>query len=415
VKRPPSLHDVRAGLSRRSNDPIFWNDVVQLFKTVAAAVIAWVVATSVLDLPQPFLAPWAALLVVHATVYRTFSQGARQVAATGLGVVLAWAVGGALGLDTVAVAVALVVGLVIGALTWFEDQETTIAATALVVLTTGFSQNDSMLVSRLLDTGIGIGVGLLVNAVVWPPLRRRTAITAIDKVDDRIGRLLTRMYDDLRVHPGTPLTPDTVAEWVEETRALDGNLDDAWSLVRQAQESARMNPRRSARQVRQPQQWFSLLHRMEQAVAEQRSMARTLGRSLERGEEWHETFRDGWLRLLADAGRAIQDADSDALVDARSRIDDLARDLEQLDPLPLLWPEYGALLFNLRNVVDTMDEVAAANPLGQPPLPVRLPAPALRRDGDQAVRPTGSVPADGLTNEDRAGLDAPSTSGSSSR
>lgn len=176
-----------------------------------------------------------------------------------------------------------------------------------------------------------------------------------------------------------------------------------------------MNPRRSARQVRQPRQWFTLLHRMEQAVAEQRSMARTLGRSLERGEEWHETFRDGWLRLLADAGRGIQDADSDALVDVRGRIDDLARDLEQLDPLPLLWPEYGALLFNLRNVVDTMDEVAAANPLGQPPLPVRLPAPALRRDGDQVVGQGGSVPADGLTNEDRAGLDAPSTSGSSSR
>ncbi|QIK65353.1 hypothetical protein G7072_02470 [Nocardioides sp. HDW12B] len=411
MKRPPSLHDVRAGLRRRSNDPIFWNDTVQLFKTVAAAVIAWVVATSVLDLPQPFLAPWAALLVVHATVYRTFSQGARQVAATGLGVVLAWAVGGALGLDTVSVAVALVVGLVIGAVTWFEDQETTIAATALVVLTTGFSQNDSMLVSRLLDTGIGIGVGLLVNAVVWPPLRRRTAVTAIDKVDDRIGRLLTRVHDDLRRHPGTPLQQETVAEWVEETRALDGDLDNAWSLVRQAQESARMNPRRSARQVRQPQQWFSLLHRMEQAVAEQRSMARTLGRSLERGEEWHETFRDGWLRLLEEAGRAVQDADSEALVDVRGRIDDLARDLEQLDPLPLLWPEYGALLFNLRNVVDTMDEVAAANPLGQPPLPVRLPAPVLRRDGTAV----GSVPADGLTNEDRAGLDAPSASGSGSR
>ena len=410
VKRPPTPHDVRAGLRRRSNDPIFWNDALQLFKTVAAAVIAWVVATSVLDLPQPFLAPWAALLVVHATVYRTFSQGARQVAATGLGVVLAWAVGGALGLDTVAVAVALVVGLVIGALTWFEDQETTIAATALVVLTTGFSQNDSMLVSRLLDTGIGIGVGLLVNAVVWPPLRRRTAITAIDKVDDRIGRLLTRMHDDLRRHPGTPLQQETVEEWVEETRALDGNLDDAWSLVRQAQESARMNPRRSAREVRQPKQWFALLHRMEQAVAELRSMARTLARSLERAEEWHQTFRDGWLRLLADAGRGIQDADSEALVDVRGRIDDLARDLEQLDPLPLL-SEYGALLFNLRNVVDTMDEVAAANPLGQPPLPVQLPAPALRRDG----APGGSVPADGLTNEDRAGLDAPSSSAAASR
>ena len=32
-----------------------------------------------------------------------------------------------------------------------------------------------MLLSRLADTGVGIGVGLVVNAVVWPPLRRRMA------------------------------------------------------------------------------------------------------------------------------------------------------------------------------------------------------------------------------------------------
>ena len=49
-----------------------------------------------------------------------------------------------------------------------------------------------------LGQAIGIGVGLLVNAVVWPPLRRRTAITAIDRVDDRIGQLLSRMAEELR-------------------------------------------------------------------------------------------------------------------------------------------------------------------------------------------------------------------------
>lgn len=394
---PPSLHHLRAGLRRRSQDPIFWNDQVQLAKTVAAAVIAWVVATSVLDLPQPFLAPWSALLVVHATVFRTFSQGARQVAATALGVVLAWLVGDALGLDTFSVAIALALGLLVGAFTWFEDQETTIAATALVVLTTGFSQDDSMLVSRLLDTGIGIGVGLLVNAVVWPPLRQRTAIAAIDKLDDSIGQLLTRMHDEL----SEGVDESTVDGWVEETRSLDGDLDDAWALVRQAQESARMNPRRSAREVRQPKQWFSLLRRMEQAVAEQRSMARTLGRSFERGGRWDPVFRDGWLDLLRDAGQAIQDASSEDLRVVRAGLDDLAADLEHLEPLPALWPEYGALLFNLRNVVDTMDEVAAANPLGQPPLPVRVPTLALR-GGSRAA------PVRTLTNEDRAGLDAPS-------
>ena len=177
----------------RVHDPVLWNDVTQLVKTVLAAVLAWVLATEVFSLPQPFLAPWAALLVVHATVYRTFSQGLRQVTAAVVGVVLAWGVGNTLGLDTASVALVLALGLAIGATPWFGDEATTVAATALVVLATGFSQDDSMLLARLGDTAIGIVVGLLVNAAVWPPLRRRTAVAAIDRIDDRIGGLLVDM------------------------------------------------------------------------------------------------------------------------------------------------------------------------------------------------------------------------------
>ena len=79
----------RERVDDRIGDPIWWNDVLQLSKTVLAAVAAWVIAASVLDLAQPFLAPWAALLVVHASVYRTFSKGMQQVAATVVAVLLA--------------------------------------------------------------------------------------------------------------------------------------------------------------------------------------------------------------------------------------------------------------------------------------------------------------------------------------
>src|SRR5687767_8893985 len=98
-------------LGERLRDPIFWNDVVQLVKTVVAAVIAWILAANVLELPQPFLAPWAALLVVHATVYRTFSRGMQQVAGAVVAVLLASLVGNLLGLDATAVAVLLVLAL----------------------------------------------------------------------------------------------------------------------------------------------------------------------------------------------------------------------------------------------------------------------------------------------------------------
>lgn len=347
------------------SNPVFWSDVTQLVKTVAAAVIAWVVATSVLSLPQPFLAPWSALLVVHATVYRTFSQGARQVGAAVLGVVLAWAVGNALGLDPLAVAVALTIGLAVGALPWFEGQSTTVATTALVVLATGFSDNDNVLISRLADTGIGIGVGLLVNLVVWPPLRRRTAVVAMDALDDRIGELLTTMADDLR---GT-VDEETVEGWVDRTRDIDEELDRAWWLVRQARESALLNPRRPAHELREPRQWIELLHRLEQGVAELRSMARTIAIGL--GESaWSEEFGAGFVELLRDAGEAVTRADGDAIVGTRRRLDALVERSGKDAPADL-WPVYGGLIINLRNILASMEEVARANPLSQPPLPFR--------------------------------------------
>lgn len=355
----------------RLRDPVFWTDIVQLVKTVVAATLAWVLATRMLGLEQPFLAPWAALLVVNTTVFKTFNQGGRQVAATVLGVVVASAIGQTMGLDTLSLAIVLAAGLALGSWRWMEGQETTVAATALVVLTAGASGDDMILLARLADTAIGIGVGILVNLMVWPPLRRRTAISAMNGIDDAIGVLLVEIADGIEAGPDDEL----VESWVERTRDLDRDLDEAWALVRQARESARLNPRGSAKAWRDPSEWQGLLRRMEQAVAECRSLARTLGLSLSSGREWHPQFRNQFAGVLRRSGYAIEEADPQPLEAARATLDDLVAELSDAGLDPQLWPEYGGVLINLRNVLAAMDEVARVNPLGQPPLPL----PARRR------------------------------------
>jgi uncharacterized membrane protein YccC len=355
----------RRGAHEKLRDPVFWTDAIQLVKTVAAAVIAWYLATAVFGLSQSFLAPWSALLVVHATVYRTFSQGAVQVGAAVLGVLSAWAVGNLMGVDVWSVAVVLVVGLAIGALPWFEGQTTTIAATALIVLTTGFANNDFMLLSRLADTGIGIGVGLVVNALVWPPLRRRTAVAAMDALDDDIGRLLVDMAEEVK----KGVSEACVDEWVKRTRELDDAIDHAWSLVRQASESARMNPRRAAGELKDPQQWIDLLRRTDQAVAEIRSMARTHSHALADHQEWQPDFRDALVTVMHAGGSALMEADREAIEDCRRSLDDLVDMVAERDPISNLWPVYGGIVINLRNIFEAMGPVADANPMTQPPTP----------------------------------------------
>jgi uncharacterized membrane protein YccC len=356
------LERLHARLRGVIRDPMQWTEWLQLVKTVVAAVIAWLLAARVFELPQSFLAPWSALLVVHATVYRTFSRGLRQVAAAVLGVLLAWAVGNLIGLDTVAVSVLLAVGLGIGATRWFADETTAVAATGLIVLTTGFSTHDQVLLDRLFGTFIGIVVGLVVNLIVWPPLRDYSAARAIDAIDDGVGRLLRDMAEELH----GPCGEDQVATWVDRTRDLDQDIDAAWALLRQAKESSRLNPRRAAAGLRATDVYVQILRDNEQAVAESRSMARSLGHSIEAVNEWEPVFRDRWLALLGEAGEAIGVPDSARVTQVRADLNRLADDLSTEELSARHWPEYGALLMNLRNVVTSMDRVAEQNPVVLP-------------------------------------------------
>jgi hypothetical protein len=161
--------------------PVAWTDVLQIVKTVVAAVAAWVIAHQVFALPQPFLAPWAALLVVHATVYRTFWRGATQVA-------------------------------------------TTVVTTALIVLTTGSSDQDHVLLARLFDTAIGVVVGVVVNAMVWPPLRGLTAARPSRACPAVSGGCCT-ISAGLR--DGS--ADGHVEDWVRRTEDLDVEVDEAWA------------------------------------------------------------------------------------------------------------------------------------------------------------------------------------------
>ena len=179
-----------AAVRDRLRDPVLWGNAFLLVKAAGAAVLAWVVARSVLGLAQPFLAPWAALLTVHATVYRTSRaarsrslrvprRAARLRRRRGVrgqrGVPRGRAAGGAMAVGTTRA---------------LRDESTTAATTALVVLLAGYSADTGMVGTRLLDTLIGIAVGLLVNLLVWPPLRDRTAARQVDVIDDRLGALL---------------------------------------------------------------------------------------------------------------------------------------------------------------------------------------------------------------------------------
>ena len=351
---------MRQKIAERARDPVLWGNALQIVKTVVAAVAAWVIAVEVFGLAQPFLAPWAALLTVHATIYSTFRRGAQQVGATVLGVLLAFLAGSVFGVNAATLGAMLLVALLAGRWRGLRDESTTAAATGLVVLLTGYSEESGVLAARLADTAIGIGVGTLVNLAVWAPLRHRSAARQVDAIDDRLGALLTDIAEDL----GRGCSADDAEKWVGRTRELDTAIDDAWAVVRQAWESGRYNPRTKARtRVPVTEAFDEILRRLEQAVADSRSMARTLSRLCEGEVRWHDEFRERWVALLLATGHAVSAADRAALRDVDHGLRELRAEAVEVDLPVEFWPTAGALMVNLHNIASALGMVADAQPV----------------------------------------------------
>jgi hypothetical protein len=151
--------------------------------------------------------------------------------------------------------------------------------------------------------------------------------------------------------------------WVERTRALDQDISDAWAVFRQARESGRLNLRRAApARVDASHGLVPLLARLEQAVADTRSMAGTIARASSSGD-WDPGFRATWLDLVGRAGAAVRDADAEAITRAREDLESAARAWFRVGAETTPRPAQGALIVNLRNILEAMDAVADAQPI----------------------------------------------------
>ncbi|MFC7722089.1 aromatic acid exporter family protein [Nonomuraea recticatena] len=70
----------------------------QIAKATLAAVLAWLLADRFLPRETLWIAPATAVIMVHATVYKTLTNGLRKVAAVAAGVIRAGSIGHLLGL-----------------------------------------------------------------------------------------------------------------------------------------------------------------------------------------------------------------------------------------------------------------------------------------------------------------------------
>ncbi|WP_402464155.1 FUSC family protein [Isoptericola aurantiacus] len=344
------------------SSPTNQTDLLQTTKSVVAATVAWGLAEMVLGLEQAFLAPWVALLTVHASVYRTFWRGAQTVLAVATGVLLSLVVVQVLGSSVWSFGLALLVGMVLARVPVYRDEGVTVATTALFVITTGYHASTEhtieLLPDRLLATAIGVVVALIVNLAVLPPLNDRSAQQQIDAIDRKLGALLGDMAVQLR----RPQEEQEEDDWIERTRGITADINHAWRLVGTALESGSWNPRRRRHPAEQIQDYPQVLVRLEEGVSQTQSIARLVRESDRDAQTWDARFHERYTDLLAEAGRRVADPEPE-LAALRRDLRSLADDLSTEDLSGKLWPLYGALIANLQMIVDVVDDVATARPV----------------------------------------------------
>ena len=82
------------------------------------------------------------------------------------------------------------------------------------------------------------------------------------------------------------------------------------------------------------------------------------------GGDWDPRFRAQWVDLIARAGAAVSDADAHAITRVREDLESMAHGLFAAGAGTTPRPVHGALIVNLRNILEAMDAVADAQPVG---------------------------------------------------
>ncbi|GGO50316.1 hypothetical protein GCM10012287_29750 [Streptomyces daqingensis] len=257
-------------------------------KSALVATLSWYLADDVMQAQSPAFAPFSAVLIVQITAYQSIVQALRYVGAVTAGVALSGLVGPLAGPTMLSFALVALVALLIGRWGRLGSQGTQVSTAAFFAFSIyaaapGERQGLESLGQIILLVLIGCGVGVVVNVLVMPPMRYRSAEHGIHALGQGLLNLAGEMSPTLR--EGTP-DKELTQRWRQRATRLAPLAEQAQSSVRTARESIRFHPRRILGRRRQ---WSgfsgyqSLVDALERVTYQVASMTRSFDQSPEEG------------------------------------------------------------------------------------------------------------------------------------
>lgn len=286
--------------------------LLQVAKSAVATLAAWLIAGWVVPGQLPVFAAIAALLVVQPSVNQSFAKAIERSIGVIAGVVIASALGLVFGSAGWVILVAIVVAMLVAwALKVTPGTGNQVAISAMLVLALGSSSPEYAL-DRIIETLIGAAIGIVVNALIVPPVHVAPARRDLALLGGELAASLDRLANALE----SPQSPAGLQQLMLEARLMRPMRDAADASISAGEESLTLNPRRSA-------------HRTE--LAEMRTLLDRLGPIVTQVIGMTRAFFDHYDPSLADEPtvQAIAEQLRRAAHDVR-----LAVHLADIEPAP---------------------------------------------------------------------------------
>ncbi len=343
--------------------------VLQILKSVAAALLAWLIAIHVLGVRQPFVAPMIALLMVQPTIVQSLVKGTQQVAAVTVGMLTALVVFTLVEDTVVALGAALLITTTFAAWRRLGDQGTYAPIVALTMISLQ-SVGETYFERRLLETVAGVVVGTAINLVVKPPHYLDSARASATICVDEATGILREVAEGLR----SGWSVDDARGWAARADRLQGQVGHCLEDLGWAGESVRLNFRRRKGDTVSPVTTYRPVIDGVGSVAEPlEHFARTLAiraRDDQDGSPEDKAFLAGCATLLDEVAEDVADwANAETPILAPSRTEENENDLttrgvrqlrelaDRVRELPPPQVTYsGAMFIAIEQILDALRE-----------------------------------------------------------
>ena len=220
-------------LVRRHTQP----SAVYIARLTATAVFAYLLALHVpAGTDRPVLAPLTALLVLQASLFQTIRSGIKKVISVTAGVLAAVTLSTLVDFNWWLLGLLIAGALSIGYVLRLGDDILEVPISAMLIFSSVGTH--AAATGRVVDTLVGTAAGLA-GGIAFAPLRMQPARESVGELAGRLADLLDRMAGDLGDEPDQ----SRVGGWLTQARDLRVEIERVDDTLRQAEDSARLNPR----------------------------------------------------------------------------------------------------------------------------------------------------------------------------